>query len=164
MIQFGLVFGITGLLISLVVSLFSQNSVMAVVSNVVFSFFVSFLLGAGVFWILKQKVPEVLELYEMAATSSPVEKNFEEDALSYEQETDLGEQYNNVYQQDLAGSGETLMDSAASQDISFTDNVSRVREEKVKHFGDHILVDKIPIKNEPKLMAQAIRTMLMKDG
>ena len=30
-------------------------------------------------------------------------------------------------------------------------------------FGDHILVNKVKIKNEPKLIAQAIRTMLSKD-
>jgi hypothetical protein len=39
------------------------------------------------------------------------------------------------------------------------------KNEKPKNgkFGDHIMIDNIPIKNEPKLMAEAIRTIMAQD-
>lgn len=40
---------------------------------------------------------------------------------------------------------------------------SGIPRKKADKFGDHIIVENIAIKNEPKLMAEAIRTMLAKD-
>lgn len=37
------------------------------------------------------------------------------------------------------------------------------KPQKSGNFGDHIMVENIAIKNEPKLMAEAIRTMLARD-
>jgi hypothetical protein len=153
-INFGVFFGIIGLLISLIFSLFSKNPVFVILTNIFVSTIVSVIIGIVVFFILKQKVPEILEVFEGDSSSFRSYKEQEEE--SFEGEYD--------YSSDTLETSESL--NLASSDDT-TDEVQPIKidtsGEKTKHFGDHIVVDKITIKNEPKLMAEAIRTMLSKD-
>jgi hypothetical protein len=153
-INFGVFFGIIGLLISLIFSLFSKNPIFVILTNIFVSTIVSVIIGIVVFFILKQKVPEILEVFEGDSSSFRSYKEQEEE--SFEGEYD--------YSSDTLETSESL--NLASSDDT-TDEVQPIKidtsGEKTKHFGDHIVVDKITIKNEPKLMAEAIRTMLSKD-
>jgi hypothetical protein len=153
-INFGVFFGIIGLLISLIFSLFSKNPIFVILTNIFVSTIVSVILGIVIFFILKQKVPEILEVFEGDSSSFRSYKEQEEE--SFEGEYD--------YSSDTLETSESL--NLASSDDT-TDEVQPIKidtsGEKTKHFGDHIVVDKITIKNEPKLMAEAIRTMLSKD-
>jgi hypothetical protein len=153
-INFGVFFGIIGLLISLIFSLFSKNPIFVILTNIFVSTIVSVIIGIVVFFILKQKVPEILEVFEGDSSSFRSYKEQEEE--NFEGEYD--------YSSDTLETSESL--NLASSDDT-TDEVQPIKidtsGEKTKHFGDHIVVDKITIKNEPKLMAEAIRTMLSKD-
>jgi hypothetical protein len=153
-INFGVFFGIIGLLISLIFSLFSKNPIFVILTNIFVSTIVSVIIGIVVFFILKQKVPEILEVFEGDSSSFRSYKEQEEE--NFEGEYD--------YSSDTLETSESL--NLASSDDT-TDEVEPIKidtsGEKTKHFGDHIVVDKITIKNEPKLMAEAIRTMLSKD-
>jgi hypothetical protein len=153
-INFRVFFGIIGLLISLIFSLFSKNPIFVILTNIFVSTIVSVIIGIVVFFILKQKVPEILEVFEGDSSSFRSYKEQEEE--SFEGEYD--------YSSDTLETSESL--NLASSDDT-TDEVQPIKidtsGEKTKHFGDHIVVDKITIKNEPKLMAEAIRTMLSKD-
>jgi hypothetical protein len=153
-INFGVFFGIIGLLISLIFSLFSKNPIFVILTNIFVSTIVSAIIGIVVFFILKQKVPEILEVFEGDSSSFRSYKEQEEE--NFEGEYD--------YSSDTLETSESL--NLASSDDT-TDEVQPIKidtsGEKTKHFGDHIVVDKITIKNEPKLMAEAIRTMLSKD-
>jgi len=153
-INFGVFFGIIGLLISLIFSLFSKNPIFAILTNIFVSTIVSVIIGIVIFFILKQKVPEILEVFEGDSSSFRSYKEQEEE--NFEGEYD--------YSSDTLETSESL--NLASSDDT-TDEVQPIKidtsGEKTKHFGDHIVVDKITIKNEPKLMAEAIRTMLSKD-
>jgi hypothetical protein len=134
--------------------LFSKNPIFVILTNIFVSTIVSVIIGIVVFFILKQKVPEILEVFEGDSSSFRSYKEQEEE--SFEGEYD--------YSSDTLETSESL--NLASSDDT-TDEVQPTKidtsGEKTKHFGDHIVVDKIIIKNEPKLMAEAIRTMLSKD-
>jgi hypothetical protein len=153
-INFGVFFGIIGLLISLIFSLFSKNPIFVILTNIFVSTIVSVIIGIVIFFILKQKVPEILEVFEGDSSSFRSYKEQEEE--NFEGEYD--------YSSDTLETSESL-NLTTSDDT--TDEVQPIKidtsGEKTKHFGDHIVVDKITIKNEPKLMAEAIRTMLSKD-
>ncbi len=157
-IYFGIFFAIVGFFISLVFSLLSKNPVMAIIINILISIIVSFVLGIIVFYILKQKVPEILEIFNNSFKNTM-------DSTEEEYNFDTGEEG----WTDNFENSESFTKNEAEEKLFTGDNDVResVSEEKLnkknKHFGDHILVDKIKIKNEPKLMAEAIRTMLSKD-
>ncbi|GIX42120.1 MAG: hypothetical protein KatS3mg129_1853 [Leptospiraceae bacterium] len=85
-------------------------------------------------------------------------------------ETSFKKQEEEFFDEDLDYSNENLTTESTDYEeepvsINHTgmEEDTTIKEEKPKQFGDHILVDKIAIKNEPKLMAEAIRTMLSKD-
>jgi hypothetical protein len=134
--------------------LFSKNPIFAILTNIFVSTIVSVIIGIVIFFILKQKVPEILEVFEGDSSSFRSYKEQEEE--NFEGEYD--------YSSDTLETSESL--NLTSSDDT-TDEVQPIKidtsGEKTKHFGDHIVVDKITIKNEPKLMAEAIRTMLSKD-
>lgn len=147
------VFAVLGLAISMMAGFLVGNRI----SYIVFVSSVSTLafsgLGFGVYRVLEKKVPEFLEyLAGLTGLLSDIRNSHE------------GESHSGDYasSQDSEGSplGEGLP-SESLQDMSEKDRI--LKSAKSGKFGDHIMVDKIPIKNEPKLMAEAIRTILAKD-
>jgi len=78
-INFGVFFGIIGLLISLIFSLFSKNPIFAILTNIFVSTIVSVIIGIVIFFILKQKVPEILEVFEGDSSSFRSYKEQEEE-------------------------------------------------------------------------------------
>lgn len=152
-LYFVIFFSTLGLIISLIFSFFSGNSIGNIIYNILFSSIVGGILGFSVYYVLKNKIPEILEIFDFeyfsgrSFTSNIESTGFDESITEDELNEEIEE--NNIRTND------------AEESIS----VVTTNEEKVenKNFGDHILVNKISIKNEPKLMAQAIRTMLSKD-
>ncbi|MBX7056630.1 MAG: hypothetical protein K1X75_01100 [Leptospirales bacterium] len=138
LIRFAIAFAVLGLLISAIAGLIGGNRVTPLVVTAVVCSLVAGGAGIGSYIVLEKRVPEVFELFAGGAASSASS----DDELSLggdeEGELDLGEET-------------PAMASAANEASS-------------GKFGDHIIVDKIKIKNEPKLMAEAIKTMLAKDS
>ncbi len=143
--KFAIAFAFPGLLVSAVFALLSGNRWEHNLSVVLFCTLLSGVLGAVVYAVLKAKVPEFFEIFEGMAGfslsgSRSSASDFSEDELNdYAAETD------------------------SDADRQAADALAAAADGNSKHFGDHILVDKVKIKNEPRLMAQAIRTLLAKD-
>lgn len=161
--KFAAVFGIAGLVLSLLFSLFSGNSVFHIVLVVVVCAAVAAGLGAGVCFVLQSQVPELFETFSGlggVTTSRP--------APRYEPEDSGLPQPGTSAATGAAASDEEvpLEHETVAAAISSMGQAGQGPERTAgnpKHFGDHIIVDKVKIKNEPRLMAQAIRTLLTKD-
>ncbi len=131
-------FAALGLLISVVAGFLGGNRWTAVLVTALICTILSAGLGAATYKVLEMRVPEFLALFQGAGGEEELAPDFDEDALAAEE-----------------GFAAVAADDApAPADDAGPDT---------KSFGDHILVNKVKIKNEPRLMAQAIRTMLAKD-
>ncbi|TGN19216.1 hypothetical protein [Leptospira idonii] len=109
-------------------------------------------LGFGVYTVLEKKVPEFLEFLQGISLGG-----FGSSEGDYE-----GEEGGSFASGSESGSvsGDDFGVQTAAGDPAMDAKLAMAKSGK---FGDHIIVDKIAIKNEPKLMAEAIRTMLAKD-
>ena len=101
-------------------------------------------LGYAVYRIIEQKVPEFID--------------FIRDYSSFEGAGGEGS---------YADAGGAVSTPGGYEE-SYSASMDRIPESvpasrKTDKFGDHLIIDNIEIKNEPKLMAEAIRTMLAKD-
>lgn len=109
-------------------------------------------LGFGIYQLLEKKVPEFLSFLS-ALTGGGSGLSEEADELSE----------SGIVSSEV-GSG---LDSGSDFSESSMEDIQE--KEKILHqvksgkFGDHLVVDKIAIKNEPKLMAEAIRTIMSRD-
>ncbi|PJZ76249.1 hypothetical protein [Leptospira neocaledonica] len=151
-IGFLVLFSLLGLIISLVCGIMVGNYF----GHIAFITFLSTVgmavFGFGVYTILEMKVPEFLDLL----------RNFtgayvggDEDGL------EGGGRHSHSEHADMDTST-VHFDSPSSAD-EIRAAASGIPRKKADKFGDHIIVENIAIKNEPKLMAEAIRTMLAKD-
>ncbi len=139
-IKFIAVFALLGLVVSLVFGLMSGNSLTHVLITALICTVLSAALGVGVYQVLKNRVPEFLDLLSGTGEASDLA------------EDELG---------DLDALG-----ASGDEDLPDADGESPFAEgtePERKEFGDHILVDKVKVKNNPRLMASAIRTMLSRD-
>ncbi|WP_367897522.1 hypothetical protein AB3N61_10360 [Leptospira sp. WS58.C1] len=145
-------FSFLGLIISLVCGImvgnyFGHIALVTFLSTVGMAVF-----GFGVYSVLASKVPEFLDLLGNFTGASA---GGEEDGLeggnrpSYSEHADMD-------------TSTAHFDSPTSAD-EIRAAASGIPRKKADKFGDHIIVENIAIKNEPKLMAEAIRTMLAKD-
>ncbi|MBE7439570.1 MAG: hypothetical protein HS115_14020 [Spirochaetales bacterium] len=142
LIKFVTGFAALGLIISLTFSLLGGNRITSVVVTTVVCTLLSAGMGLGTYKTLEMRVPEFLEflagLSSFESTETGADKNYFD---SEDSESEYGD----------GDSAQAV--SAQAEDSTET-----------RVFGDHILVNKVKIKNEPKLIAQAIRTMLAKDN
>lgn len=139
MIKFVGVFAVVGLILSVSFGIIGGNRIFSLVLTAVICSMLSGALGAGTYKVLEQRVPEFLEIFLAQGMGGD--------------DLELG---------DEAGyEGDEL--DAEGYATSAEDDGAAAAAADTKQFGDHIIVDKIKIKNEPKLMAEAIKTMLAKD-
>ncbi|GBF50512.1 hypothetical protein LPTSP4_20380 [Leptospira ryugenii] len=148
-IGFVLFFAVLGCLISstcgfLVGNRFTYISFVTLLSSIAFGG-----LGFGIYYVLESRVPEFLEFvstFSLAGLGGGSEESgFEEGETS-------------GFASEPSGIDDYGVASVAPPEMD--PSLARAKSGK---FGDHIVIDKIAIKNEPKLMAEAIRTMLAKD-
>lgn len=147
LIKFIIAFSVTGLAISLGFGFWSGNSLTHVLVTALICTILSAAIGAGVFQTLKSRVPEVLEIFEFSGAGSAEDVDVEEPA-SYAGESGLETE-------DIGA------DSIDAEPVATADESEGAG--KAQNFGDHLLVENVKIKNEPKLMAQAIKTLLGKE-
>lgn len=135
--KFMAAFAALGLILSVSFGFVGGNRIFPLIMTAVVCTALSGGLGAGTYKVLEQRVPEFFDLFR--------------GPQGFEEGTDI----------ELGDDGEDH-DDEMSADRSGDDDDGGVQSD-AKQFGDHIIVDKIKIKNEPKLIAEAIRTMLAKD-
>jgi len=147
MVKFIVGFAAPGLIISAIFGFVSGNPWPSVILTALLSSLFSAAVGGGVYKMMELRVPELLSLFsggDMGAELSS-ESDFTNEGALDEEGIDFDEE-----------SSATAAAHAAESDS--LDDVF-----KTTTFGDHILVNKIKIRNEPKLMARAIRDMLARD-
>ena len=140
---FIMIFSVTGFIISTVSGFFAGNRIghILLVSSLGTLSFSG--LGAGVYKVIESRVPEFLELLQ--------DMRFSGSAGGDGGEDDVAILDTPAFEQEMGES-------------SFAgESAPKAPRRKDGNFGDHLVVDNIEIKNEPKLMAEAIRTMLARD-
>ncbi len=131
-------FAALGLILSVTFGFVGGNRIFPLIMTALVCTALSGGLGAGTYKVLEQRVPEFFDLFR-----GPQSLEGEMSDIELGDEGDYGDDEMSVDRSDDEDDGGVESDS--------------------KQFGDHIIVDKIKIKNEPKLIAEAIRTMLAKD-
>jgi hypothetical protein len=143
--KFASVMAILGLILSLICGLIVGNRILHILTISLFSSLIMGLVGFGVFSILEKKVPEFIEFLNNLSFKSGFSDDFEDQIEG----VDLDENADH---------------KSEIPTTDFEDSTAPISNSKDNSkFGDHIMVDNIPIKNEPKLMAEAIRTFLAMD-
>lgn len=139
--KFAVIFAVLGLLVSVAFGILGGNRFSPLVVTAIICSILAGASGVGAYKVLESRVPEVFELF-----APPQSVGSSDDDLSL-------------------SDGDA--DADASDGMLIGDDVDApthaAAEDAGKRFGDHLIVDKIKIKNEPKLMAEAIKTMLAKD-
>ena len=111
----------------------------------------------GLLTFLETKVPEFTEFLRAVETGESMEGHSLEEQVEGVSNSSTSESNPSNQEGDKLGSMESNLGSAPPLEIPKAD------KPKNGKFGDHIMIDNIPIKNEPKLMAEAIRTMMAQD-
>lgn len=153
-----MLFGITALVISFVLGLLAGNNIGFVLLRTLMLSLVFAGIGFGVIVVLRKFVPEFIEMIE--SVQSPKDEALDEDVI-IDQNVEM-----------------------PSSDISFDSKESEKVTEKVKFepfgkedfvnissqpsftegkLGKHFIDEKKKIKYEPKIIAEAIRTMIRRD-
>jgi hypothetical protein len=109
----------------------------------------------GLLTFLESKVPEFVDFLNSVQSGEPMEESNSEENSG---DTSSG-------MENSSDSSPSLGDATPPPKTQEAMGDPSKKNEKPKNgkFGDHIMIDNIPIKNEPKLMAEAIRTMMAQD-
>lgn len=144
------VFAGLALIVSPVCGFITGNSFGHIILVTVLSVVAFAVLGFGVHAFLEMKVPEFLDfLSNVGGEFVPATSDAD----------------------GMGAGGHDYTSNASDSEFSPGDGPSNSevfasatpKRQKSGNFGDHIMVENIAIKNEPKLMAEAIRTMLARD-
>jgi hypothetical protein len=153
-------FFVIGIGLSLPGGIIAGNSILDVITYSIISSIILAGLVFGLLTFLETKVPEFTDFLNNVSTGNfPDGENLEEGSEK-STDTQSGEVGNSQ------SSTESTSESFSSEKSSLGEAPPPPpKNEKPKNgkFGDHIMIDNIPIKNEPKLMAEAIRTIMAQD-
>ncbi|TGL76132.1 hypothetical protein [Leptospira yasudae] len=144
------VFALIAMIVSPVCGFLTGNSFGHVILVSVLSVVAFAVLGFGVHAFLEMKVPEFLDFLS----------NIGGEFVPASSDADGAGGGGHDYTSHASDSDFSSGDSAANTEVFASATPKR---QKSGNFGDHIMVENIAIKNEPKLMAEAIRTMLARD-
>lgn len=154
-VKFGIVFGALGFALSFLFSVFSGNGWLHILLVIFGCTAVSALLGVVVCTVLQTRVPEFFQIFGGIAGPTGTTAFEQRPAEAYTEEQPQARAASQ--EEEFPLEHETVAEAISSLPSG------PVQASASRHFGEHIIVDKVKIKNEPRLMAQAIRTMLAKD-
>ncbi|MCE9599254.1 MAG: hypothetical protein K8S54_14925 [Spirochaetia bacterium] len=157
LLKFAAGFAIAGLIISLAFGFIGGNRPTNILVTALICTLVSAAIGAGVCKFLEQRVPELFAILDNQAPmrSEVMSDSYADDGVDSIAIPDGEVTADDTVPNTLAGhtTTGTVASPAANASSSGSAGV----------YGDHIVVNKVKIKNEPKLIAAAIRTLLAKD-
>ncbi|MCW7464549.1 hypothetical protein EHQ96_11295 [Leptospira levettii] len=151
LVGFVLGFAILGAIISSVCGFLVGNRIGYIFFVSLISTFAFGGLGFGIFSVLQKKVPEFLEFLSTFSIGG---------FGGGDHADDFDHEHGGMEPSSASGGSS---DDFGVQPVGDGAMDAKLAMAKSGKFGDHIIVDKIAIKNEPKLMAEAIRTMMAKD-
>jgi len=148
-LKFLVAFFLIGLIISMICGIIAGNKITYIILVSLISAATFGAFGFGIFTMLERKVPEVVEFLEgVELDFQSGSDDFEGGGASYE------------------GSSQFATESVSSSYAfggSTSESTPKNKRQQQGNIEGYISVDNITIKNEPKLMAEAVRTMLAKD-
>ena len=153
-------FFVIGIGLSLPGGIIAGNSIYNIITYSIISSIVLAGLVFGLLSFLESKVPEFTDFLNNVSTGNFSAASEEEEGGD-SSEHQQGDSKSNQEFSD-SHSGGTSGDKSTLGDPSLPSNPKNEKPKNGK-FGDHIMIDNIPIKNEPKLMAEAIRTIMAQD-
>lgn len=148
-------FATIGAVLSLLAGFLGGNRWSSVLIGASICIFLSALLGAGTYKILELKVPEFFELFSQESYAyDDLSDSDEYEAEPLEPITGFGD-HEDI---SLSGVSDAPISLEGTRGVAPVDVIPNSGK-----FGDHLLVQKVKIKNEPKLMARAVREMLLRE-
>lgn len=144
-------FAIAGFLISLLFGWIGGNRPINIIITAVICALLGGGIGAGTFRFLESRVPEILALFRKPEMPQSAELEYDNESPGFESPLSAGD------------SGGSVDEGDSPPQVSTSTGSMPTPPAAAAAYGDHILVNKVKIKNEPKLMAAAIRTLLAKD-
>ena len=169
-LKFVLVFAIFGVLLSLIINIFSFQKPLYFLTNSLFFGLTSLLMGAGVFKIFELKVPEFTLLIEKVFDmifnfTKSIKKNKSKnikssnDSLISKLENEINSDFSdNLNINSAIENFEKKDDSINNMSISENE-----MNDPKKNFGRHTIAEEGKIKQSPEVIAQAVRSIMSKD-
>ena len=156
----GAVFSAAAFLLTLLVGIISGVKFGVTIIRSLICIPVFFGIGFGIIFVIKTYVPEV---YEMLVTSSSKEASSETRSLNQEEvEIDHGEYSEGTMEPNPEFTELSEKDFDKYSTLG-DDGLNTAFNASAGKMGKHIVVDEKFSSYEPKIMAQAIRTMMSKD-
>ncbi len=146
-------FAVIGFIISLLSGITVGNRITHILTVTLISTALFGALGYGLYAFLQKQVPQFIDFLQELEMNSGI-YDYE---TGSEKET-IDSFSNTVSTSSKSGSSYSSSSGGGSDGYDIPKGPPRNGK-----FGDHIIVDNIEIKNEPKLMAEAIRTMIARD-
>ena len=168
-IKTAVIFGTISLVLSLVIGIASGNNfgnalITSMILMLVFSG-----LGYGIILVLNNFVPEFLEVFRKFNEPSNVDHTGDTIDINNEKVSETAEQ--DGFGEISEGEGSGSPRSEAGDPVDFepleTKDMKRYNtgsEKQDAKLGKHIVVDQKKVKYEPKIVAEAIRTMMRRDN
>ena len=146
-VQFGLLFAIISFVIVLISSFFSSAEFLTVLWRLILFPILFFFLGFAIIFVIRKFIPDVIE----------------DDSINNYQSNDLGSNIDLVDDDNtgLKDDDDDLSGGSGSNDSS-DGNLTGLTKDEIS--GDSIKIGNINIPNNPEVMAQAIRTVMNKNG
>ena len=145
-VKFSLFLALFAFIISIIIGFIIDNTIINLLWKAIVFGILFFALGFGSWHFLEKRVPELFEMFLSGSNEIPGENGLEN-------LNDSGE-----FVSTEGNHGETAHESQDTVDISSNPKSGS------NQLGDHILVRDKMIENEPKLLAEAIRTMMDRDN
>ncbi len=157
LLKFACIFVAFGFLFSFAFGIIGGVRFSSVLSTAFFLSIFSGILGIGSYKILEKSVPEVLGIFKGIFIGQKFAGAVMEGDMKGEDMSEDGEVAFSTAE------NKTSLESAAEGSSENTTMSGDASIGGKKNYGKHVLVDKIKIKNEPNVMAEAVRTMLARD-
>lgn len=164
-----IIFGILAFFVSLFFGIMVGNRIGILLGRVLFFTVIYSAIGYGSLLIIKRLVPEVYEILNQSFEFSKKDISQEEYVSVKPDETSTVQEESATRDEEYTGQTSVSGTSDTSYSEVFTPleakdftNLS-TKDSKPKKMGKHIVLDDKKIQYEPKIMAEAIRTMLKRD-
>lgn len=155
-LKFIITFFAIGFIISLLGGIIAQNNILYILTVSAISGISMGGLGMLVFLILEKKIPEFFEIFGNSDSYTSGDVNFDDSAQKQSS-------FNSENDQKVDGEVSDGSENFPSTDAENMSSGLSPKDGKPQVTPENIVINDIVIKNEPKLMAEAIRTMMSTD-
>jgi hypothetical protein len=160
--KLSIIFSVISFALSFITGIFFDNSILNVISKAVVLSIIFAVLGYIVIYVLRNYVPEVFAVPKTANTVTDetveVDEQFADGAPELENENNIA-----ASESSLSGGEDFISTDKNLPKYDSAELDSDLSSKKSTSLGKHVFEDE-GVKYEPKLMAEAIRTMMGKDS